>query len=157
MSPKGDFMSEFSPNPHDNPESFIELRDSALEWIGHVGRDTEIDRLVVTPEGSRVWQRLMGKFVDEVPPAQYEKALIQWRRLHQPKLDRDLGVREKNLFLASVANEVEEAASTDGDYLRFLLATLNKSALLVEDTDATRRSQFMGMWVLRKINTDFSS
>lgn len=150
-------MPESSPEQPNTPESFADKRDSALEWIDRVARDTELDRLVVTPEGGQVWQKLMTKYVAGAPPERYEESVKQWRQLHQPKLNRDPGVRDKNLFLASAANEVEEKSSIDGAYLRTLLTNFNKSARLAEDAQAVRRAQFMGLWAVRKINTDFTS
>lgn len=150
-------MSESSPEQLSNPESFTDLRNSALEWVSQLARDTELDQQVVMRQGGKPWQKLKDKYVYGVPPEQYEAALAQWRQLYQHKLDSDPVVREKNLFLAFVANEVEEESSADGVYLRALLTSLNKSAQLAEDTEATRRAQFMGLWVARRLDTDISS
>lgn len=150
-------MSESSPEQPNTPESFVDMRDSALEWIDRVGRDTELDQLVITPEGGQVWQKSIAKHLAAVPPEQHEESFKQWRLLHQRKINRDPGVRAKNLFLASVANEVEEASSTNGAYLRALFTDFNNYARLAEDAQAVRRAQFMGLWAVRKINTDFSS
>ena len=151
-------MTEFNnKQPSNSAESFVGLRDSALEWIDQLGRDTEIDHLVVTPEGNRVWQKLMIKFVYGAPPEQQAESLRRWRKLHQPTINKDPGVLEKNLLLASLANEVEEETSTDGGYLRTLLAGFNEVTQLADDQAATRRVQFMGLWAVRKIVTDFSS
>ena len=150
-------MFEFSPEQPNTSEPFVDKRDSALEWIDRVARDTELDRLVITPEGGQVWQKLMTKYLANVAPEQYEESTKQWRRLHQPNLNRDPGVRAKNLFLASAANEVEEESSIDGAYLRTLLTNFNKSAQSDEEAQAVRRAQFMGLWAVRKINTDFTS
>ena len=151
-------MTEFNTEqPSNSPESFVGLRDSALEWIDQLGRDTSIDYLVVTPEGNRVWHKLMTKFVYGAPPEQHEESLRRWQKLHQPKINKDPGVREKNLLLASLADEVEEESSTDGQYIRPLLAGFNEAAHLADDQAATRRVQFMGLWTVRKIETDFYS
>ena len=151
-------MTEFnSEQPSSTPESFAGLRDSALEWIDRVGRDIEIDNLVLTPEGNRVWHKLMTKFVFEAPPEQRKESLIRWQKLHQPNINKDRGVLEKNLLLASMYNEVEEESSADGRYLRTMLASFNEAAHLDEDQAALRRVQFMGLWAVRQIETDFSS
>jgi|GEM_PF-6832471 len=151
-------MTEFNTEqPSSTPESFAGLRDSALEWIDRVGRDIEIDNLVLTPEGNRVWHKLMTKFVFEAPPEQRKESLIRWQKLHQPNINKDRGVLEKNLLLASMYNEVEEESSADGRYLRTMLASFNEAAHLDEDQAALRRVQFMGLWAVRQIETDFSS
>ena len=151
-------MTEFNTEqPSSTPESFAGLRDSALEWIDQLGRDIEIDNLVLTPEGNRVWHKLMTKFVYDAPSEQQEESLRHWRKLHQSKINEDPGVREKNLLLASMAYEVEEESSADGRYLRTLLARFNEAAHLDEDQAALRRVQFMGLWAVRQIETDFSS
>ena len=151
-------MTEFNTEqPGGTPESFTGLRDSALEWIDQLGRDTEVDRLVLTPEGNRVWHKLMTKFVFDAPPEQRQKSLIRWQKMHQPNINKDRGVLEKNLLLASMANEVEEESSADGRYLRIMLASFNEAAHMDEDQAALRRVQFMGLWAVRQIKTDFSS
>ncbi len=158
MCPRGVGMTEFNTEqPSSTPESFAGLRDSALEWIDRVGRDIEIDNLVLTPEGNRVWHKLMTKFVFEAPPEQRKESLIRWQKLHQPNINKDRGVLEKNLLLASMYNEVEEESSADGRYLRTMLASFNEAAHLDEDQAALRRVQFMGLWAVRQIETDFSS
>ena len=149
-------MSEFDPKQSSTPESFVDARDNALEWIKQLGYDFEIDMLVATPEGNTVWQKLMTKFVDSAPPESREDTLKQWRKINHPKINRDPRVREKNLLLASLANEVEEESSADGRYLRTLLTSFNESAKIADDEKAIRRIQFMGIWAVRQINTDLS-
>ena len=158
MCRRGVGMTEFNTEqPSSTPESFAGLRDSALEWIDQLGRDIEIDNLVLTPAGNRVWHKLMTKFVYDAPPEQREESLRQWRKLYISKIDMDPGVREKNLLLASMTNEVEEESSTDGRYLRTMLASFNEAAHLDENQAALRRVQFMGLWAVRQIKTDFST
>ena len=138
-------MTEFNTEqPSSTPESFAGLRDSALEWIDRVGRDIEIDNLVLTPEGNRVWHKLMTKFVFEAPPEQRKESLIRWQKLHQPNINKDRGVLEKNLLLASMYNEVEEESSADGRYLRTMLASFNEAAHLDEDQAALRAGSIYG-------------
>jgi len=151
-------MTEFNTEqPSNTPEPFSELRDSALEWIDQLGHDIEIDNLVLTPDGNQLWRKLMIKLVYDAPPEQREESLRQWRKLHQAKINENPGVLEKNLLLASMANEVEEESSTDGRYLRTMLASFNEAAHLDENQAALRRVQFMGLWAVRQIETDFSS
>ena len=119
-------MADKEPHPSIIP-NFESDREAALGWVNAVGGDTELDKLVVSPEGAALWQKVMGEHLHDVSEENMAKATEQWRYWYQPKLDADPGVREKNVLLANIANEVDVELSGNGIYLRNLLAGMQHS------------------------------